>query len=318
MSMTTERPPESPQETNLNITLLPACVPALKPRQVSGALAENAQKTPFTLKPIARRLLRMAGLVAVGFTPIWMLPELRLLAFLLCGLVMPVLALATVGGFFYDARQAFSGRALRGSQGLKYGLCTGLCFIAAIAFLPPITMSPIMLDLNNHGVIGTTGTSTAKARLDGHIGRTVEFDLAGNGQPRQIEWSNADGAGFLVDDRDHGISAAARVGGHIDGSRLFGDQGGRYTSGYDKLATLDRNGDGKLTGSELVGLSVWVDNGDARLQPGELKSVSDWGITSIDVSHHAETNTRGETLDRAGFTQNGQRKMTEDVWFARR
>jgi hypothetical protein len=146
----------------------------------------------------------------------------------------------------------------------------------------------------------------------------VAFDLAATGTPQQVEWSNGDGAAFLVDDRDGGATAAARGAGVIDGTRLFGDEGGRWASGYDKLATRDADRDGQLAGAELRGLAAWVDDGDARVQAGELKPLAALGITAIATTHHAERNARGEALDRSWFVQHGRRKMTEDVWFARR
>lgn len=53
-----------------------------------------------------------------------------------------------------------------------------------------------------------------------------------------------------------GQAAALRNGKDINGKRLFGDQGGAFANGYDKLATLNANRDGKLTGKELEGLKV--------------------------------------------------------------
>lgn len=178
------------------------------------------------------------------------------------------------------------------------------------------TRSPVMLDLNGDGKLGTTGVSTAKDRVDGEIGKTVQFDIDGDGKKDNIEWMNGDGDGMLVDDSDGGATKALQTDGEIDGTRLFGDQGGQYTNGYEKLKRFDKDGDGKLTGAELDGLKVWVDNGDARLGQGELRSLRDLGITEISVVMHTEKNDRGEDLMRSSFTQNGQSKVSEDVWFA--
>ncbi|MBO9542169.1 hypothetical protein J7643_16395 [bacterium] len=178
------------------------------------------------------------------------------------------------------------------------------------------TASPVMLDLNGDGKLGTTGVSTAKERATGEIGKTVSFDIDGDGTKDNIEWMSGDGDGMLVDDSDGGATRALNTDGEIDGTRLFGDQGGKFANGYEKLKRFDKDGDGKLTGAELDGLKVWVDDGDARLGQGELKSLRELGITEISVVMKLEQNTRGEDLMRSSFTQNGQSKITEDVWFA--
>ncbi|MNY37158.1 hypothetical protein D3C86_1716960 [compost metagenome] len=127
---------------------------------------------------------------------------------------------------------------------------------------------------------------------------------------------SGDGDGMLVDDSDGGATRALNTDGEIDGTRLFGDQGGKFANGYEKLKRFDKDGDGKLTGAELDGLKVWVDDGDARLGQGELKSLRELGITEISVVMTLEQNARGEDLMRSSFTQDGQSKITEDVWFA--
>jgi hypothetical protein len=177
--------------------------------------------------------------------------------------------------------------------------------------------SPVALDLTGDGRIGTTGVSTAQKRNDAQVGRMVEFDVDGDGITERTEWMSG-GDGLLVDDRDGGASAAMRGGRDINGRRLFGDQGGAFANGYDKLAQLDSNRDGKLTGRELAGLKVWVDDGDARLEQGELKGLSELGVSELSTRMHTETNARGETLMRSDFVRNGRKQVTEDVWFATR
>ncbi|MEB3299424.1 MAG: hypothetical protein VKO21_08070 [Candidatus Sericytochromatia bacterium] len=180
------------------------------------------------------------------------------------------------------------------------------------------TASPVALDLDGDGKIGTTGVSTAKERIDGQVGKTVMFDIDGDGDKDEIEWMSGQD-GLVVDDRDGGATAAAAGDGEIDGKRLFGDEGGKYGSGYDKMRSHDVDGDGRLTGKELEGLKTWVDaDGDARIDEGELKTMAELGITELSVQNHAETNARGETLDRSSMVRNGERQMTEDVWFAQK
>jgi hypothetical protein len=108
--------------------------------------------------------------------------------------------------------------------------------------------------------------------------KRVAFDLRGYGRRERWPWVKP-GAAFLVwDPESHGVITSAR--------QLFGG----YTfeifhrDGFEALAALDDNGDGKLTGGELLGIRVWIDsNGDGRSEPGEVHDLSEFGIISIAV-----------------------------------
>lgn len=185
---------------------------------------------------------------------------------------------------------------------------------ALMMMMQMMTGDPVALDLNHDGKIGTTGNSTARDRKDAHMGKTVDFDLNADGVKEKVEWMDGQGDGWLVDDRDGGVSKAAAGSGEIDGSRLFGDEGGKYAHGYVKLARHDANQDGKLTGKELEGLKTWVDDGDAKVEAGELKSLAEQGITELSTQMNLQKNARGEDLMRSSFVQNGKTRMSEDVW----
>ncbi len=171
--------------------------------------------------------------------------------------------------------------------------------------------SPIAFDLNGDGKIGTTGNSTAKERIDNNVGETVQFDIDGDGDLDTIEWMSGDGDGLLVDNRD------GNVANDMDGARLYGDEGGKYENGYVKLSQLDTDDDGQISGKELEGLAVWVDDGDAVVEEGEMMSAADAGITRISTEMTLEKNERGEDLMRSDATIDGKEVMTEDVWFAK-
>lgn len=170
------------------------------------------------------------------------------------------------------------------------------------------TITPVAVDLNGDGEIATTGNSTAQYRADNHIGDTVDFDMDANGQQESIEWLQGGQDGLLVDTREIGADQS------IDGRALFGDMGGQFSNGFEKMAILDSNGDQQLTGEELEGLAVWADNGDARLQAGELQALDELGITQLSTQYNDVQNERGEDLMRSS-ANNGQ-IVTEDVWFA--
>ena len=94
--------------------------------------------------------------------------------------------------------------------------------------------SPVALDLNGSGAIETTGATTAQVRTGADpLGQTVAFDIDGDGATENIEWLSGTGDSLLVDNRD-GMAAS-----DMSGQRLFGDQGGQFASGYQKLGMLD-------------------------------------------------------------------------------
>lgn len=202
------------------------------------------------------------------------------------------------------------------------------------------THSPIALDLNHDGKIGVTGSSTAQRRMRGSAfvaDNSVWFDIAGTGKKLNIEWlDKKSGDGFLVDDSHGRISKALTKGGELDGTFLFGDSIG-YTHGYHKLAVkkvkvnvasvaqIDAGTNWStlfkkqpvLKGDVLKTMKVWIDgNGDAKMQANELKSLASLGITELGATPVTTRNAKGEFLIQSYFVQNGQKHMTEDVWFA--
>ncbi|BBM84048.1 hypothetical protein [Candidatus Uabimicrobium amorphum] len=118
------------------------------------------------------------------------------------------------------------------------------------------------------------------------------FDINGDGFPEVIEWVGPND-GLLVQ----------YDGGQINGNHLFGDAGG-FKHGFEKLSLLDENNDNVLNGAELETLSVWQDkNSNAKVDNGEVKSLQELNITSINVKHRLFTSS---------FTQNGESKMLWD------
>jgi hypothetical protein len=179
----------------------------------------------------------------------------------------------------------------------------------------PVLISPIVLDLPGRGQIETTGASTSRERRDNRVSSTVSFDLDGDGRRERVQWlAPGSGQAFLVDTTKIGAN------GEIDGSALFGDQGGRYANGYAKLRQkFDPEGVGAVSGAALNRLGAWVDaNGNGRLDQGELQSLRSLGITSVSNKVTTERNAAGEPLMRSvATTADGGRIMTEDVWFER-
>ncbi len=176
----------------------------------------------------------------------------------------------------------------------------GQCVMAA---------SPIVLDLIAKGEITTTGVSSARYLIPQHrVNATVDFDLSGTGKTVRTEWISGNGQALLVDNRD------GKAATDMNGTRLFGDMGG-HAHGYEKLAMLDANGDSKISHDELQGLAAWIDNGDARVQDGELKTLAEVGISEMSTVIDEVPTGDGGTHLRSTAILNGKTIMTEDVWF---
>ena len=194
--------------------------------------------------------------------------------------------------------------------------------------------SPIVLDLDHDGKIAVTGQATGYTRYlhglttfirDG----SVMFDLKAAGAPGRFEWLKGGHDGFLVDDARGLVTRAAQGDGVLSGDHLFGGQ--RYGNGYRKLAarydsdshlaslepgTEVSPGFGKISGKELRGLKVWQDRDqDARVRPDELTSLEDLGITELGAEYELIGNDAQARMV-SYYIQNGERHLTEDVWFA--
>lgn len=159
---------------------------------------------------------------------------------------------------------------------------------------------PLLLDMNGNGIADVT-TPDVLGKSGGFVSKgSVWFDIAGQGRSVRTEWIKASQDGLLVLD--------ANGNGVVDSSsELFGDMDG-FVDGFAKLAVLDVNNDGVLTGKELSALSVWIDqNGDGICQAGDLQKVTDQGISCITVTSKNSISS---------FTRHG-RVSTVWNWFPR-
>ncbi|MBR8655652.1 AHH domain-containing protein, partial [Achromobacter sp. Marseille-Q0513] len=129
------------------------------------------------------------------------------------------------------------------------------------------------------GVIPYTDPLALDAGNDGvNLGAVqVDFDLDADGRPERTRWTSPTDP-LLVMDRnfDGRISSGAELFTLTEGA------GARPT-----LASLDSNQDGKLDAEDThwAHLRVWVDrNQDAYASAGELTSLADLGIQSINLT----------------------------------
>ncbi|WP_317616843.1 calcium-binding protein, partial [Nostoc sp. PA-18-2419] len=181
-----------------------------------------------------------------------------------------------------------------------------------------VTRSPLILDLDGDGV-ETIGTSAG-----------IHFDHDGNKFAETTGWVGKDD-GLLVWDKNGN--------GSIDnGSELFGNSttlgaGGKASNGFNALADLDSNHDSKVDAADaaFAQLRVWKDgNSDGFVQAGELLSLTDAGVKSLNTAYtepgvvDANGDVPASVIDANGnqhrqvgsYTRlNGTTAKMEDVWF---
>ena len=170
-------------------------------------------------------------------------------------------------------------------------------------------ITPIIFDLDGDGV-------ETKSLSD-----DVLFDHDGNGLSERSGWVGPDD-GLLTWDRNGN-------GTIDDGSELFGNYtpisgGNKAANGYEALAFLDSNSDGKIDASDTAWsqLRIWKDiDGSAYSSQGELMSLSTAGIQSLDTSYVISSNVDpqgNEHRQVSTFTKtDGSLGTTTDVWFQR-
>jgi hypothetical protein len=129
---------------------------------------------------------------------------------------------------------------------------------------------PIVLDLNRNGI--TSISMAASIAL---------FDYDGDGIKENTAWIESGDALLVNDVNNDGIINNA--------SELFGNytrnsDGSIAKSGYQALSYYDTNGDSVVDASDsrFEELKLWIDsNGDGVTDTGELKTLSEMGVTSL-------------------------------------
>ena len=163
---------------------------------------------------------------------------------------------------------------------------------------PPI--SPLIVDLDGDGVetISLSGSDTF-------------FDLSQNGFLQRTAWVGSDD-GLIVLDRNSN--------GQIDDiGELFGSG---TSNGFSELVELDENGDGVINSADAAfgELRIWRDvNSDGFVQDGELLSLEELGIQSIDAlgSELEGVFNNGNPVSHEGVVtfEDSTTSQIQDVWF---
>ena len=113
------------------------------------------------------------------------------------------------------------------------------------------------------------------------------FDLDGDGMQEKVGWIGNDDAILAFDRNDNG---------KIDNiDELFGKQNndGTIILGTEELATYDENNDGIIDEQDAIfkQLKLWHDqNENAQTEVGELKTLTEDNITSINIQEISEVN----------------------------
>ena len=93
-----------------------------------------------------------------------------------------------------------------------------------------------------------------------------------------------------------------------------------WGNGYEALALLDTNHDGKLSGKELDALALWFDkNRDGVSQPGEVKSLSALGVTALYYKPDRTDPKSGDIRADLGYERLVNGKLVKGAsvdWFA--
>jgi hypothetical protein len=170
-----------------------------------------------------------------------------------------------------------------------------------------LATSPLVLDLDDDGQF-TIGLAQS----------SVSFDLNSDGLMENVGWASATDGLLAIDLNSDGIIN--------DGSELFGEafgltDGTRAKDGFAALSSLDSNQDGRISATDnaFSQLKVWKDaDSDGQTDVGELSSLMDMGIESLDLSgvwSPTAENANIVGIKSSYTTTDGATHQMADIWF---
>ncbi|PCJ99164.1 MAG: hypothetical protein COA45_06920 [Zetaproteobacteria bacterium] len=184
--------------------------------------------------------------------------------------------------------------------------------------LPPIALPQTMGDLLNDWGVAKGTSSPLVLDLDGQgidlasvLGTgAVYWDIDQDGFGEKSGWISGNDGLLAID-----LNADGVINDH---GELFGTD---TTDGFTVLSAYDSNSDNviDLNDTQFGDLLVWVDaNADGYSQSGELFSLTDLGITSINLNASlVDYDIAGNHVTHEStFTINGQTQTIVDAWFA--
>ena len=168
---------------------------------------------------------------------------------------------------------------------------------------------PLSLDLDGDG-IETTAIEGLNSTL---------FDHNKDGIRTATGWVSADDGLLVLDRNGDGV---INHGGELFGDNTLLKDGSLAANGFAALAEHDENGDGKIDAQDAVfhQLKVWRDlNQDGISQEGELFTLEQLGIQSLDLNHQAvnQRQGNGNSVARLGsYTDSeGKEHLMGDLLF---
>jgi hypothetical protein len=166
--------------------------------------------------------------------------------------------------------------------------------------------SPLVLDLNGDGV----------QTVD--MAHGTAFDLQATGTAQATGWVDAHD-GLLAIDLNH--DGKINNGAELFGSSTLLANGQQAADGWAALAQYDSNADGKINAQDAAFdlFKLWQDaNGNGVTDAGELRSLIDVGVVSINLSHdNTMTHQNGNILQGVSSftTTDGKAHEVVDAWF---
>ena len=151
----------------------------------------------------------------------------------------------------------------------------------------------IWLDLNRNGthtfydplILDLDGNGISTVAIDNkHFDKNTFFDFDGDGIAHATGWTTTDG--ILV--RDINNDGIINNGTEVFGDYTIKQDGTRAKHGFDALADLDENKDGKIDNQDslFAQLKVWQDkNKDGISQKEELQNLTDLNIQSLNLDY---------------------------------
>jgi len=168
--------------------------------------------------------------------------------------------------------------------------------------------SPLILDLNKDGVVGTRALS-----------ENIYFDHDGSGFKEKTGWVSSQD-GLLVLDKNN--NADIEIGNELFGNQTSLNNGQLAKNGFKALAEYDLNNDEVIDAKDEIyqQLQVWQDiNQNAHVDQGELTGLQTIGIQQIDLAYTLakQVDVNGNHHKQQGqfIWADGTVGKIDDVWF---
>lgn len=115
----------------------------------------------------------------------------------------------------------------------------------------------------------------------------VMFDIDADGEAERVAWPRDGSTGFLFYDRNR--NDVVDNGAELFGNHTLLRNGVKATHGFEALAELDANEDGRISPADAhwTQLALWSDgNRDGRASPNEIRGLDAHGISALDLGFH--------------------------------